>query len=555
MSEVDIPPETILEVIGDLKDGHISIDKIIQDLEANGDGEIMKEDLTGVSVPLGQSYIIDTKPIDQIPVMTQPQPILEPIEDIKPEITNECKLEVNEIQVQPFEPQSTEAEKLPEIEEQVVMVEDSDKEEQDTRICETDDIANIEINSSDGNLEIPMIKDESPVSSVSFSSTVAISVELESSFSEQKSDNETSEPQTNKYISTKSSESEVEDDPKVKYSKPVVVIKRIEDSGVHYLNKTRRSKAKILLEESIKEEPTLELEQIPDQVKEPHQVLETKPEVPAKEEPIAQLETIQESDKEAEKLMDTVDENVTIEENANSKQTKETVDEEEHQEKPVPSIADDSDTSDKFEDALQTPHEETIGNQTADNIANIEIEEKSSSYTEVDESFNLNLSEDNPEETTIVEETPPETEQQANTHEQPIEEKSPEDVVIRTETTNQPTETESIENAPTVESVNEVLERESTTAGEENDDVSQKAIEEVRQSEDVRPAPTKIIKKYGRKRKNTSESNDSISEMSIKIAPVVLQEIETLDSDIEQTFTPVHNIKIEPSDSKPLEEK
>lgn len=57
LSEVDIPPETLLEVIDDLKEGAISLDKIIRDLEGAEEENIIinKEDLS--SVTMNEAFI------------------------------------------------------------------------------------------------------------------------------------------------------------------------------------------------------------------------------------------------------------------------------------------------------------------------------------------------------------------------------------------------------------------------------------------------------------------------------------------------------------------
>lgn len=74
LSEVDIPPETLLEVIDNLKEGTLSLDKIIRDLEAGGDENIIlnRDDLTSVDVE--ETYVESTETIRSSEAIVESQP-------------------------------------------------------------------------------------------------------------------------------------------------------------------------------------------------------------------------------------------------------------------------------------------------------------------------------------------------------------------------------------------------------------------------------------------------------------------------------------------------
>lgn len=506
-------------------------------MEATDEGVIIDKDLTTVSIPMDESYTIDNKPSEPAAFAPELSSQVHPTAEIKSEIIDESKIEVKGVEVQSSDLPSTERDKL-NVEEQVVIVEDTNREEHEIRPVETEDIANIEIN----NMDIPVTKDESPSS---FSSTVAISVEFDSSFSEQKSDSETVDSQVAKSVLNKSSESEIEDDIKPKCpSKPVVVIKRIEE-GTSHSNKNKKNRNKIPIEESIKE-----IENITADVDQAHDVNESQPEhqieLSNQQEIVQDQEISQEPDTKIS--VPVFDENIVLENDIDTKEAEKPEDRTETVEQAEPPCtADDSDVSDKFEDALQTQTEEINEPGVSENISTVETEVKSSPYADVDESFELNVSEEKSVEETITEEKQDnEIRSEMSTIEQ-----APE-VIVKEPENLKPNEPEPVETITCIEP-NE--NKDVTPDENKTTEIVQETAEESRKSEDAKPLPTKIIKSSKRKRKSTSETNDGTTEMSIVIPSVALKEIETVDSDIEQTFTPIHHIKAEPSDSKPEDEK
>ncbi|XP_065201496.1 bromodomain-containing protein 8-like [Planococcus citri] len=535
LTEVDIPPEALLEVIGDLKEGTISLDKLIRDLEATDEGVIIDKDLTTVSIPVDDSYTVESKPVEQASFATELSSQAQPTDEIKTEFMEEGKVEVSEVEVHPSDlSSSTEADKL-EIEEQVVIVEDTSREEHEIRTTETDDIANIEINSVDE----PVTKDESPLS-VSFSSTVAISVEFDSSFSEQKSDSDTVESHNAKSILNKSSESEIDEDVKSKcLPKSVVVIKRIEDGANS--NKNKKNRNKTPLEESIKEieDVPCDVDQIQDveKIQSEQRVVSTEQHVPVESQIVP--EYVGETP--------VLGENIVFEKDIDSEKGEKLNDETVIAELAQSSVAaDDSDVSDKFEDALQTQTEETNETCSTENIINVEKEMKSPPYADVDESFELNVSEEKAAEKAIVEDKQQDVEKQEET---PVVDLPSVEIVNVTENI------ESKYPEPVEDIPHERIENEGLTPDDGKiTETVQETVEERKKSEDNKPLPTKIIKSSRRKRKSTSETIDEPAEMSIVIAPFAVKDIETIDYDVEQ-FAPAHSIKTEPSDTKPEDER